>query len=253
MYLIALSIRFWKTCRRRALADERRQWRINHQLDPLALQIALEHRRSRNHGLDLHRLHLLPPRLIRLSSSSSVIRSVSICTFCWIRSRRWMTSSSNFSLLFISSIAAMPEMLRSGALRSCETARRKSSFSAISALRRLLAASNWLSGLPHLVFQVVVGVRQLLPLLLDFPHHFVEPVRQRPDQVRPVDVHPGFQVPRRDLVGCIDELADRQEDLPHQRVDRRGRSSKARRTRPSPARHRRDAAPPLHPARKCSA
>src|SRR2546423_1654502 len=53
-----------------------------------------------------------------------------------------MTSASNFSRLFISSIVAMPLMLRSGALRSCETARRKSSFSAISELRRLLAVSS---------------------------------------------------------------------------------------------------------------
>ena len=53
-----------------------------------------------------------------------------------------MISSSNLPRFFVSSIDAMPPMLRSGAFRSCETARRNSSFSAISLLNRLFAAAS---------------------------------------------------------------------------------------------------------------
>jgi len=144
MYLIALSIRFWKTCRSRAGSHS------NTGIGVSVISRICRSRRSLSNTPPTSVISFVSSTgsgawrrvLIRDSSSSSEIKSVSTSTFFWIRSSRWMMSSSNLARCFIRSIVAMPEMFRSGAFRSCETARRKSSFSAISLLSRWLAASS---------------------------------------------------------------------------------------------------------------
>ena len=148
MYLIALSIRFWNTWRSRARSPSSagsgpsstsvicrlsRSWRTPRPAPRPA-------RRRSTVSIFCRRV------LIRHSSSSSPIRSVSTSRSSGSapaggpRPRRTSRGASS------AASTAMPAMFRSGALRSWETARRKSSFSAISPAEPAVGASSWRCG-----------------------------------------------------------------------------------------------------------
>ena len=139
-------------------------------------------------------------------------------------------SWSNFSRYFISSIDAIPLMFRSGALRSWLTARRKSSFSAISLLSRLLAVSSCPVRWATLASRSWLADSSAWRWCLTVSHHLVERPRQRADHVAAIDVHLRVQVAGGDLVRRIDQLADGVEDP----VDDRIRQRKAQQQNDAP-------------------